>query len=157
MNIGEASKATGVSAKMIRYYEETGLIPPAARRDSGYRDYSESDIHRLRFIRRARDLGFTVDQIGDLLGLWSDRSRASASVKAIALDHVAALRRKLQEIEGMIATLEGLAATCHGDDRPDCPIIDGLSSEAEAPPPKLSRRRFGDPGNTSTRPPARQS
>ena len=155
MNIGDASKATGVSAKMIRYYEETGLIPPAARRDSGYRDYGSTDIHRLRFIRRARDLGFTVDQIGDLLGLWSDRSRASASVKAIALDHVAALRHKLQEIEGMIATLEGLAATCHGDDRPDCPIIDGLATGDEAPPPKPSSRRFGSPGGAA--PPARRN
>ena len=151
MNIGEASKATGVSAKMIRYYEDTGLVPPAARRDSGYRDYGESDIHRLRFIRRARDLGFTVDQIGDLLGLWSDRSRASASVKAIALDHVTTLRRKLQEIEGMIATLEGLAATCHGDDRPDCPILDGLATtDGAAPTP--APRRFGDPGETTARP-----
>jgi Cu(I)-responsive transcriptional regulator len=151
MNIGEASKASGVSPKMIRYYEETGLIPPAARRDSGYRDYGESDIHRLRFIRRARDLGFTVEQIGDLLGLWSDRSRASASVKAMALDHAAGLRRKLAEIQGMIATLEGLAASCHGDDRPDCPILDGLAEDATPPLAKVAPRRFGRPGESAAR------
>jgi Cu(I)-responsive transcriptional regulator len=132
---------------MIRYYEETGLIPPAARRGSGYRDYGDSDIHRLRFIRRARDLGFTVEQIGDLLGLWSDRTRASATVKAMALDHAAALRRKLAEIQGMIATLEGLAASCHGDDRPDCPILDGLADGTDAPPSaKVVPRRFGAAG-----------
>ena len=143
MNIGEAAKATGVSPKMIRYYEQSGLIPKAARRDSGYRDYGDADVHRLRFIRRARDLGFTVEQIGGLLALWSDRSRASADVKAIALGHVEALRSKVVEIEGMIATLETLAASCQGDERPDCPIIDGLADDAGRPRANISPRRFG--------------
>lgn len=154
MNIGDASKASGVSTKMIRYYEEVELVPKAARRESGYRDYSEADVHRLRFIRRARDLGFTVEQISDLLSLWSDRSRASASVKALALGHVEALRQKMTEIEGMIGTLEGLARSCHGDHRPDCPIIEGLSASAEAAPllmPKPAQRHFGDPGKLSPR------
>ena len=154
MNIGQASSASGVSTKMIRYYEEIGLVPRAARRDSGYRDYGESDIHRLAFIRRARDLGFTVEQIGDLLGLWSDRSRASADVKALALGQVEALRQKMAEIQGMITTLEGLARTCHGDERPDCPIIEGLSASADSAPPvkaKPAPRRFGRPGELSPR------
>ena len=154
MNIGQASQASGVSTKMIRYYEEIGLVPRAARRDSGYRDYGESDVHRLRFIRRARDLGFTVDQIEGLLGLWSDRSRASADVKALALGHVENLRRKMAEIEGMIATLEGLARSCHGDHRPDCPIIEELAASAEAAPlpaAKGTPRRFGQPGGLSSR------
>lgn len=154
MNIGQAAEASGISAKMIRYYEETGLIPPAARRGSGYRDYADTDVHRLRFIRRARDLGFTVEQIGELLGLWSDRSRASADVKALAIGHVAALRAKMAEIEGMISTLEGLAATCHGNDRPDCPIIDSLAADAGAVPAprKSAPRRFGRPGELPARP-----
>jgi MerR family transcriptional regulator, copper efflux regulator len=150
MNIGQASKASGVSAKMIRYYEEIGLIPRAARRDSGYRDYGDDDVHRLRFIRRARDLGFTVEQIGDLLGLWSDRSRASADVKALALGHVSELRKKVAEIQGMIATLESLAKNCHGDQRPDCPIIEGLAEPSSAPA-KTAPRRFGKPGELSAR------
>ena len=154
MNIGQASKATGVSAKMIRYYEEIGLVPKAARRDSGYRDYGDADIHRLRFIRRARDLGFSVEEITDLLGLWSDRSRASADVKALALGHVEALRQKVVEIQGMITTLEGLAHSCHGDHRPDCPIIEELASSTEAAPTKNTKaapRRFGQPGELSPR------
>lgn len=154
MNIGQVSKATGVSTKMIRYYEEIGLVPKAARRDSGYRDYDEPDLHRLRFIRRARDLGFSVEEIGELLGLWSDRSRASADVKALALGHVEALRQKMLEIQGMITTLEGLAHSCHGDHRPDCPIIKELASSTEAEPPrkgKVASHRFGRPGEFSPR------
>lgn len=129
MNIGTAAKASGVSAKMIRYYEETGLIPAAQRTASGYRVYSEQDVHMLRFIRRARDLGFSVEGIAELLGLWRDQSRHSADVKRLALEHVAELRRKIAELEDMASTLENLARACHGNDRPDCPIL----SELEAP------------------------
>lgn len=148
MNIGQASRASGVSTKMIRYYEQTGLIPKVARRDSGYRDYDESDVHRLRFIRRARDLGFTVDQIGELLALWTDRRRASADVKTLALTHVEKLKAKKIEMEAMIATLETLADSCHGDDRPDCPIIEGLAETGCCPPAAEPREppRFGKPG-----------
>lgn len=146
MNIGEASRASGVSSKMIRYYEQTGLIPRAARRDSGYRDYDDADVHRLRFIRSARDLGFTVEQIGELLALWSDRGRASADVKALALDHVAALKQKQAEIAAMILTLENLAKRCHGDDRPDCPIIEGLAENDSGPAARARPRRFGRVG-----------
>ena len=127
MNIGEAARASGVSAKMIRYYEETGLIRPAARTGAGYRDFSESDVHTLGFIRRARDLGFSVAEIADLLALWQDRARAAGDVKALALAHVADLRRRIGELESMARTLEGLAHRCHGDDRPDCPILDDLA------------------------------
>lgn len=129
MNIGTAAKASGVSAKMIRYYEETGLIPAAQRTASGYRVYSEQDVHMLRFIRRARDLGFSVEGIRELLGLWRDQSRHSADVKRLALEHVAELRRKIAALEDMASTLENLARACHGNDRPDCPIL----SELEAP------------------------
>lgn len=131
MNIGAAAKASGVSAKMIRYYEEIGLIDPAARTDAGYRVYTEKEIHTLRFIRRARDLGFSVDEIADLLALWRDRSRRSADVKRLALDHIAALERKIAELEAMAATLRHLASCCAGDDRPDCPILEDI----EAGPP----------------------
>ena len=127
MNIGEAAAASGVSAKMIRHYEAIGLIGAATRTASGYRIYSDHDVHTLSFIRRARDLGFSVPQIGDLLALWRDQGRASADVKRIALKHVEALRAKMREIEAITGTLMHLAETCHGDDRPDCPIIRGLA------------------------------
>ncbi len=127
MNIGEAAEASGVSAKMIRYYEEVGLIAAPTRAPSGYRVYTEASIHALRFIRRARDLGFTVQQISELMQLWRDRARASADVKRIALEHVGVLEAKMREIEAMAKALKHLAATCYGDDRPDCPIIEELA------------------------------
>jgi len=127
MNIGEASKASGVSAKMIRYYEQIGLIQPAHRTDSSYRTYAENDIHTLSFIRRARDLGFSVEQMKTLLALWRDRSRASADVKAVALEHIAELERKAAAIAEMTKTLGHLVKNCHGDGRPDCPIIEGFA------------------------------
>lgn len=130
MNIGDAARESGVSAKMIRYYEEVGLIRQPARNRNGYRAYDKSNIHELRFIRRARDLGFTVEQISGLMHLWRDRSRASADVKRMALEHVAALEAKRREIEEMANTLKHLAATCHGDGRPDCPIIETLAEGA---------------------------
>lgn len=131
MNIGQASKASGVSQRMIRHYEAIGLVPAPARRDSGYRDYSAADVHRLTFIRRARDLGFSIEEIGQLLALWQDKSRASADVKAVALARAEELRRKAEELEAMRRTLMHLAATCQGDDRPDCPIIADLAEGAD--------------------------
>lgn len=131
MKIGEASAASGVSQRMIRHYEKIGLMPQAARRDSGYRDYDERDVHVLRFIRRARDLGFPIEEIGRLMALWNDRSRSSADVKALALSRAAELQRKAAELDEMRRALEHLAATCHGDDRPDCPILGGLAGEKE--------------------------
>ena len=134
MNIGQAARASGVSAKMIRHYESVGLLPPAARTDAGYRQYTANDIHTLRFVRRSRDLGFSLDAIGDLLALWHDRSRSSRQVKRLALSHIAALDAKVQQLLAMKATLEELVRCCHGDDRPDCPIIEGLAGgAAEAP------------------------
>lgn len=130
MNIGQASKATGVSQRMIRHYEAIGLIPKAARRDSGYRDYDERNVHTLRFIRRARDLGFPIEEIGKLLALWQDRGRASADVKSLALARAAELKRKARELDAMRRSLEHLAANCHGDERPDCPILGGLEGKA---------------------------
>jgi Cu(I)-responsive transcriptional regulator len=146
MNIGEVAKQSGVSAKMIRYYESIGLIAPADRSEAGYRNYGMNDVHTLRFIRRARDLGFTVEQMSDLLALWKDRSRASAEVKKIALDHVSLLERKVAELQAMTETLRHLAAHCHGDARPDCPILEDL---ARANPPDVvhaDTARFGRAG-----------
>ena len=126
MKIGEIAGASGVSQRMIRHYEKIGLIPPAARRDSGYRDYDRRDLHALRFIGRARDLGFPIEEIRQLLALWHDRGRSSADVKALAQARAAELKRKARELDEMRRSLEHLAARCHGDDRPDCPILGGL-------------------------------
>ncbi len=128
MNIGEAAKASGVSAKMIRHYESVGLFPAAARSDSGYRLYTDKEVRTLRFIRRSRDLGFSIDEIRDLLGLWHNRRRPSRQVKALAQAHIEELDAKLAELQAMKATLEHLVHCCRGDDRPDCPIIETLES-----------------------------
>ncbi len=127
LNIGEAAKASGVSAKMIRHYEEDGLLPRAGRTVAGYRIYRESDVHMLRFVRRARDLGFSLKEIKALVGLWSNRRRASADVKRLATQHVEALDAKIAEMQAMRRALSELAAHCHGDGRPECPILDDLS------------------------------
>lgn len=127
MNIGEAARASGVTAKMIRYYESVGLLAPVGRTASGYRVYSAQEVHALRFVRQARRLGFLVEDIRKLLALWQDRARASAEVKAIALEHVAELDRRIAELTEMRDTLSHLAHHCHGDDRPDCPILERLS------------------------------
>ena len=127
MNIGEAARQSGVSAKTIRYYESIGLIPAAGRTASGYRAYTANEVETLRFIQRSRSLGFSVEDVGGLLQLWRDRSRASADVKAIALNHVAAIERKIVELESIRRTLLDLTNRCCGDDHPDCPILDGLT------------------------------
>ena len=127
MQIGQAAQASGASAKMIRHYEFIGLIAPAERRDSNYRLYSSDDVGRLKFIRRARDLGFSIDRIRDLLALWTDRRRSSAEVKGIALAHIAELEERIAGMRDMVATLHDLADGCAGNDRPDCPIIEGLA------------------------------
>jgi MerR family transcriptional regulator, copper efflux regulator len=133
MNIGQASAATGVSAKMIRHYESLGLLGAVARSDGGYRQYDEQALHSLRFIRRARDLGFGLDEIEQLLALWADRRRASAEVKALATRHVADLEQRIQRMQAMQRTLQQLVHACHGDGRPDCPILDDLAASAGPP------------------------
>lgn len=127
MNIGMASQTTGVSAKMIRYYESIGLLPEAARKDSGYRDYDTSDVHRLAFVRRARDLGFSVERIRALLMLWSDRGRGNADVRAVANAHISELQTQAQKLEEMIVTLRHLVKSCRGENRAECPIMADLS------------------------------
>ena len=134
MNIGEASKAAGVSAKMIRHYESVGLVPQARRTDSGYRQYIDGDIHTLRFIRHARDVGFSIPEIAELLGLWQNRRRPSRLVKELAKAHILELEQKTQELLAMKATLEHLVHCCHGDDRPDCPILESLASDSPVKP-----------------------
>lgn len=131
-NIGEAAQLSGVSAKMIRHYESIGLIPLANRTFAGYRLYNDTDVHRLSFIRRARSLGFSIGQIEALLGLWDDRSRASAEVKKLAQAHVDELAARIGEMQAMQRTLQDLARRCHGDERPDCPILDDLATPADA-------------------------
>ena len=128
MNIGEAAAKSGVPAKTIRYYEEISLIAPPPRGDNGYRDYSDEDVHTLRFVAHARGLGFTVAQCRELLALYNDRDRNSADVKQIAEEHIFAIDRKIGELQSMRATLDRLARKCHGDERPDCPILDELSA-----------------------------
>jgi MerR family gold-responsive transcriptional activator of gol and ges genes len=126
MNIGELAKSSGVNAKMIRHYESIGVIPKPARTGSGYRRYSDNDVHILRFVKRARGLGFTMPEIKKLVGLWRNKQRASKEVKALALLHLKDLEQKIQELQEMASTLRDLAHACHGDSRPDCPILEGL-------------------------------
>lgn len=140
MTIGQAAKASGVSAKMIRYYEAIGLIAPVARSESGYRIYTEADIHTLRFIRRARDLGFGVEGIAELLALWRDRSRHSADVKRVAEAHIAVLERKIAELQGMAGTLRHLVSCCAGDERPDCPILEDIGEGEPGLEPPVGQR-----------------
>ncbi len=130
LNIGQAAQASGVSAKMIRHYESIGLIPAAGRTDAGYRLYNDDAVHMLQFIRNARDLGFSIAQIDTLLQLWGDRARPSSDVKRLALSHITELDEKIQALQAMKQTLEDLASHCHGDHRPDCPILAGLATPA---------------------------
>lgn len=130
VDIGEAARGSGVSAKMIRHYEDIGLLPTVGRTSAGYRIYRETDVHRLRFVKRARDLGFNMEEIGRLLALWNDRRRKSAEVKRLALQHAAELERKIAELEAMRRSLTDLAHHCHGDERPECPILDDLAAGA---------------------------
>lgn len=125
--IGDAAARSGVSAKMVRHYESLGLLPPVARTEGGYRLYGAAEVHTLRFIRRARDLGFSMAEIGTLLQLWQNQGRASADVKRIAQVHLADLERRIAEMRAMQQTLARLAACCHGDTRPECPILDELA------------------------------
>ena len=161
MNIGQAARLSGVSAKMIRHYESLGLLPKASRTQSGYRQYAANDVHSLRFIRRARDLGFGIAGIAGLLELWQNRRRASETVKRVALAHVDELATRIEEMKAMKRTLEHLAAHCHGDERPDCPILDDLARNAvdaqypaaaapamvaRPPAPPKRRATFRNPG-----------
>ena len=126
MNIGEVASMSEVNSKMIRRYEEHGIIPKAGRSLAGYRQYSDKDVHVLRFVKRARDLGFSMKDVKQLVGLWRNKSRPSAQVKNIALKHQTELEKKLNEIQSMLNTINNLIEHCHGDERPDCPILDGL-------------------------------
>lgn len=132
MNIGQAAQVSGVTAKMIRYYESIGLVPPSRRTDAGYRTYSDNDVHTLRFVKRARSLGFSLEQIRELLSLWHNPERASADVKTIAEGHVAQLEQRIRELTEMRDTLVHLAHACAGDHRPDCPILQELAEPADA-------------------------
>ena len=127
VNIGDAARLSGVSAKMVRHYESLGLLPRVTRTDSGYRQYGEADVHTLRFIKRARDLGFSMEEIGELVGLWQNRRRASASVRRIAQKHAGELAQRIAAMQDMQKTLQHLIHCCHGDERPDCPILEELA------------------------------
>lgn len=141
MNIGEAAEASGVTAKMIRYYESIDLIPVVTRTEAGYRIYSPADVHTFRFIKRARNLGFSIEQISQLLVLWRDRTRASNEVKILASRHIRELKSKIAEMQGMVQTLEELVKHCQGDHRPECPILNDLSDKKV--PPGRDRVVFG--------------
>ena len=127
VNIGEAARLSGVSAKMVRHYESLGVLPPVARSDGGYRQYSEPEVHTLRFIKRARDLGFSIEEIAELVGLWQNRRRASASVKRIAQKHAEELAQRIAAMQDMQHALAHLIHCCHGDERPECPILEDLA------------------------------
>jgi len=127
VNIGDAARLSGVSAKMVRHYESLGLLPRVGRTDSGYRQYAETDVHTLRFIKRARDLGFSMDEIAELVGLWQNRRRASANVRRVAQKHAEDLAHRIAAMQEMQRTLQHLIHCCHGDERPDCPILDELA------------------------------
>ena len=159
-NIGEAAAASGVSAKMIRHYESIGLIPKANRTFAGYRLYGDNDIHTLRFIKRARSLGFSTRQIETLLTLWQDHSRASREVKRVALAHAADLEARIREMEAMKRTLEALAAHCHGDHRPECPILEDFAhprTQAKGELQDGGRSRSSQPRAGRRKPPAPRS
>lgn len=126
-NIGSAARASGVSVKMIRHYESIGLLKKVARTQSNYRLYSDNEVHTLRFIKRARMLGFSIEDIRELLSLWQNKGRSSAAVKKVAARHMAGLRKRIEEMQAMVATLEHLTQHCHGDHRPDCPILEDLA------------------------------
>ena len=130
MNIGQAARRSGLSTKMIRYYESIGLLKPATRSDSGYRLYQAEDLHSLVFIKRSRDLGFSLEEVGKLMTLWQDRQRASADVKALAMQHIDELNRRIEELMSLRDTLGELVSHCQGDDRPDCPILKDLANDA---------------------------
>ncbi|MBI0436001.1 Cu(I)-responsive transcriptional regulator [Roseomonas sp. KE0001] len=152
MNIGQASAASGVSTKMLRYYESIGLLPKAARTEAGYRVYSAKDVSTLRFIRRARDLGLSIERIKLLVGLWQDRERSSADVKVVAQQHVTELDARILELTAMRDTLQELADACHGDHRPECPILRDLEGGAQAAggrvdlPDQVGTRKHSDAG-----------
>lgn len=129
MNIGEVAKASGVSAKMVRHYEEIGVIPKSSRSLAGYRQYSETDIHLLIFVRQARELGFTMPEVKALVGLWRNKRRKSGEVKKLALEHVERLESKIEQLSGMAKTLKHLAHCCHGDERPECPILEAIQRQ----------------------------
>jgi MerR family copper efflux transcriptional regulator len=154
MNIGQASAASGVSAKMIRYYESIDLIPKADRTGAGYRVYSATDVGTLRFIRRARDLGMPIERIRLMVSLWHDEARSSGDVKRVALEHVSELRGKIAALTAMCEALEGLAHACHGDRRPECPILDDLEAGGVAAPARTGRRRKVDADQSGARVPA---
>jgi Cu(I)-responsive transcriptional regulator len=151
MNIGMASRGSNVSAKMIRHYEALGLLPKMPRNAAGYRQYDEASVHTLRFIRRARDLGFSIREITALLGLWRNRRRASADVKRIALAHAGDLQRRIDEMQAMQRTLKHLAHRCHGDSRPDCPILDDLAKDGNASARSLPPTARRDAESSSVR------
>jgi Cu(I)-responsive transcriptional regulator len=132
-NIGEAARRSGVSARMVRHYEGLGLLPDVARTESGYRQYTEADIHTLRFVKRSRDLGFSMDEIAELVGLWYNRRRTSASVKRIAQKHLGELEQRIADMQAMQRTLSHLVHCCHGDARPDCPILEDLAGASTTP------------------------
>jgi MerR family copper efflux transcriptional regulator len=133
MNIGATAELTGIPAKTIRYYESIGLIPKTARTAGGYRDYGPADVQTLQFVRRARSLGFSIKDVAELLDLWQDRGRASAEVKALTERHIADITRRIAELESVRRTLIDLSGRCHGDDRPDCPILDDLALAGPVP------------------------